>query len=231
VANILGGGAYYYRVSPDGTITNVQITNNAQPGTLLYLGYEELPQEGHDGPLAAGPGGTMWALDQGDFIELTPGGQEILTIGVGNNDPVQLVGNGTSAAIESVGSCITNDAQGEHNHQCVSTVNSDGSETLLAELPDYDGYNNYLVHWAVMDQSGNVWLILDGKANGQASSGQYYVEVSPGGAVKVIPFTVPGDTGVVPVSQARPVLTSNGGLWVPDVQQDARWRLIQVVPK
>jgi hypothetical protein len=230
-ANILGGGAYYYRVSADGTITNVQLADNAQPGTLLSLGYEELPGEGHDGPLAEGPGGTMWSLDQGDFIELTPGGQEILTIGLNNIDPVQLVDNGT-AQLESIGVCDTNDAQGEQSHQCASKVNSDGSETTLAELPDYDGYNNYLVHWAVMDQSGNVWLILDGKANGQAPSGQYYVEVSPGGAVKVIPFTVPGDAGVVvPVSQARPVLTSNGGLWVPDVQQDARWRLIQVVPK
>jgi hypothetical protein len=225
-ANILGGGAYYYRVSPDGSITNVTIVSDAQPGTQLSLAIEQLPEAGHDGPLAVGPGGTMWALDQGDIIELTPGGQEILTLDVGINDPNQLVSNG-SGALDAIGTCYANDAQGEQTLQCVSRVNADGSETTIADLPNYDGYNNSLVHWAVMDRAGNVWLILD---TTQPPVRQYYAEVSPGGAVKTFPFTVPGDTAPVPVSPALPVITPNGGLWTPD-QQDAGWKLVQVVPK
>jgi hypothetical protein len=58
---------------------------------------------------------------------------------------------------------------------------ADGTETLIADLPDYGGYNTELVHWAVMDSSGNVWMILD--TTGQAPVKRYYVEVSPGGAV------------------------------------------------
>jgi hypothetical protein len=228
--DILGGGALYYEMSPGGAITGTYTVNNAQPGSLLYLAYEELPSDGTDGPLAPGPGGTMWALDSDSFIELNPSGLETLILGTGSITPFQLVGNGTNG-IESVGTCIVNNAQGEQDRQCVNLVNPDGTQTTLAYLPDYDGYNNYLVHWAVMDRSGNVWLIIDGTAGGRAPHGQYYVEVSPGGTVKVFPFTVPGDTDVVPVTQARPVLTPNGGLWTQDRPPNSNDTIIQIIPK
>jgi serine/threonine protein kinase len=234
-ANILGGGAFYFRLSPDGAITNVQIVNNAQPGSTLYLANEQLPSTGLLGPLAPGPGGTMWGIPgtfagSSTFIQLAAGGQETQVEAPGPTIPIQLVGNGTTSTIESVGTCIVNDAQGEHDRQCVSVVNPDGTETEIAEVLDYDGYNDHLVHWAVMDRSGDVWVIIVRTPAGQPPNGQYYLEVSPGGATKVFPFTVPGDSGWIPVSLAPPVITANGGLWTQDAASRYKGALVEVVP-
>lgn len=225
-----GSGGYdYYRMTPAGGITTMTIDNTAQPGTLLYLAYQELPDAG-TGPLVQGPAGSMYGLSSTDVVQFTPSGQETMVIDDGKDDPFQLVGNGTGL-LDTVAVCDVNNAQGEKSEQCINKVNADGSETLIADLPDYDGYNTELVHWAVMDPSGNVWMILD--TTGPAPVKQYYAEVSPGGAVKTFPFTVPGDTMPVPVSQASPVITPKGGLWSADNQSDttSRWEVIQIVPK
>ncbi|HXL91490.1 MAG TPA: hypothetical protein VN969_21290, partial [Streptosporangiaceae bacterium] len=225
-----GSSGYdYYRMTPGGGITAMTIDNNAQPGTLLYLAYEELP-EGSTGPLVQGPAGSMYGLSSTDIVQFTASGQETMVIDDGKDDPFQLVGNGTGL-LETVATCDVNNAQGEQSEQCINKVNADGSETLIADLPDYDGYNTELVHWAVMDSSGNIWMILD--TTGPPPVKQHYVEVSPGGAVKTFPFTVPGDTTPVPVSQASPVIMPNGGLWSADDQSDttSRWEVIQIVPK
>lgn len=223
------GGHDYYRMTPSGSITTMTIDNNAQPGTLLYLAYEQLPEEG-TGPLVQGPAGSMYGLSSTDIVRFTASGQETMVIDDGKDDPFQLVGNGTGL-LETVAVCDVNDAQGEQSKQCINKVNADGSETLIADLPNYDGYNTEVVHWAVMGSSGNVWMTLD--TTGPAPVKQYYVEVSPGGAVNTFPFTVPSDTMPVPVSQASPVITSNGGLWSADDQSDttSRWEVIQIVPK
>jgi RNA polymerase sigma factor (sigma-70 family) len=227
-ANGGGGGYDYYRMTPGGAITTMTIDNNAQPGTQLYLAYEQLPEAG-TGPLVQGPAGSMYGLSSTDIVKFTASGQETMVIDDGKDDPIQLVGNGTGL-LEAVAACDVNNAQGEQSEQCINKVNADGSETLIADLPNYDGYNTELVHWAVMDSSGNVWMILD--TTGMPVK-QYYVEVSPGGAVKTFPFTLPGDTMPVPVSQASPVITPNGGLWSADDQSGAtsRWEVIQIVPK
>ena len=177
-----------------------------------------------------GPDGTMYGLSSNDIVQFAASGQETLLLDDGKDDAIQLVGNGTGL-LEADAVCNVNNAQGEQTRQCINKVNADGSETLLAYLPDYDGYNTDQVHWAVMDSSGNVWMILD--TAGPPPVKQYYVEVSPGGAVKTFPFTVPGDTMPVPVSQASPVITANGGLWTADNQSDIStgWEVIQVVPK
>jgi len=224
-----GGGYDYYRMTPGGGITTMTIDNNAQPGTQLSLAYEQLPEVG-TGPLVQGPAGSMYGLSSTDIVQFTASGQETMVIDDGKDDPFQLVGNGTGL-LEAVAACDVNNAQGEQSEQCINKVNADGSETLIADLPDYDGYNTELVHWAVMDSSGNVWMILD--TTGPAPVKQSYVEVSPGGAVKTFPFTVPSDTMPVPVSQASPVITPNGGLWSADDQNDttSRWEVIQIVPK
>lgn len=228
-ANFAGGGAVFYRMTPGGGITTMTIVNNSTPGSLLAVAYTELPFSG-SGPLVQGPGGTMYALDDDGIVQLTPGGQETLAIDDKDDEPVQLAGNG-SGLLEAVSVCDVTDASGEQSKQCVSKVNTDGSETTIAYLPYYDGYNDFLVHWAVMSSSGNLWLILD--TPGPPPIKQYYVEVSPGGAVTTFPFTVPGDTVPVQVSQAPPVITPNGGLWTPDDQDavSATWSLIQIVPK
>ncbi len=225
-ANGDGGGYDYYRMTPGGGITTMTIDNNAQPGTLLYLAYEELPEEG-TGPLVQGPAGSMYGLSSTDIVEFTASGQETLAIDDAKDDPIQLVGNGTGL-LEAVAVCDVNTAQGEQSEQCINKVNADGSETLIADLPNYDGYNTELVHWAVMDSSGNVWMILD--TTGPAPVKQYYVEVSPGGATKIFPFTVPGDSGTVPVAQAPPVITPDGGLWTADAASQYPGALVEIVP-
>jgi hypothetical protein len=232
-AKILGGGAFYFRLSPDGAVTNVHAVNNAQPGSTLYLGYEELPSSDLLGPLAPGPGGTMWGMPgnfagSDGYIKITASGQETLLEGSGFTTDIQVVGNGT-AAIKTVGSCVP--AGGGNDQQCVNVLNPDGTETKIAEAPDYNGYNDHLVHWAAMGRSGAVWLIIDGTAAGKAPHGQYYFEVSPGGATKLFPFTVPGDTGPIPVAEAPPVITANGGLWTVDASSRYTGAVVEIVPK
>jgi hypothetical protein len=229
--------AYPFRLSPDGGATLAKIVNNAPPGTELNLAYQELPGSGPGWPLAAGAGGTMWgAAGGGEFVQLTAGGRETLTLVNNGIADIEILGNGTGT-IETLATCIINNSTGEHSEQCVNDVQPDGTETTIARAPDYDGYNDSgFVHWAAMDKAGNVWVIMDHTSGGTGPQGQYYWEVSPGGATKTYPFTVPGDAQNVPIFQSTPPITPDGGLWTVDTGTGTGLgpndgALIEIIPK
>jgi len=237
------GATFIARLSRNGVFTQPRIVNylnRALQGTRLWDDIADLPQA-KIGPLASAAGGTMWGVTTDGFVQLTAAGAELFTYAVpdatdletqaaGQAFNLQLAGNGLSPAVGGIGECRPAIGQAGQAQECAVTVNSVGDKTVLAAAPDYDGHAGVaMLHPAGMDQSGDVWFIVDGTAGGKAPAGQYFFEVTPGGGSRVIPFSVPGDAGPVPVVQA-PVITTNGAVWTAD-PESGPGALVEVMPK
>ena len=237
------GATFIARLAKDGTFTLPVITNTlnrALLGTPLWDEIANLPQA-KIGPLAPAPGGAMWGVTTGGFVQIATTGAEVFTsagpdaVELVTQAPatigsLQLVGNGAAAAVGGLGECRAADAQAGQAQECAVAVDSYGELAMVAAAPDYDGHAGLAtVHPAGMDASGDVWFIVDGTDGGRAPQGQYFYEATPGGGTRVVPFSVPGDALPVPVVRA-PVITTNGGVWTLD-PESGPGTLVEVMPK
>jgi pimeloyl-ACP methyl ester carboxylesterase len=241
------GASYVERLSPDAPAVPAKPVVDATPGSLLYLGQKQLALAGMLSPMAPSAGGTMWNipgsyLGGSGFVEFTPAGEEKLTQPVSTSGAaapgkpaptteLQVVGNG-SAPPAALGTCLAVDDSGGNARttQCVITFTATGLK-VLANLPDYNGYNLQQVDLAAMDSSGALWVMLQGKAGGQAADGQYYAKVAADGKVTVYPFTVPKSNGPITIAKVPPVITPDGGLWTVDGSSSPVGHLVEVLPK
>lgn len=237
------GATFIARLSRNGAFTQpylLNYLNRALQGTRLWDDIADLPQA-MIGPLVPAADGTMWGITTDGFVELTAAGAEQFThAGPDATDletqaadrafNLQLVGNGLSPSVDGLGECRPAGARAGQGQECAVTVNSVGGKTVLAAVPDYDGHaGNTIVHPAGMDQSGDVWFIVDGKAGGKAPAGQYFFEVTAGAGTRLIPFSVPRDALPIPVVRA-PVITPNGAVWTAD-PESGPGALVEVMPK
>jgi hypothetical protein len=236
------GATFVARLNKNGVFTQPATMNTLSrvlQGTRLRDEIAGLPQA-EIGPLVPAAGGVMWGMTTGGFVQFTtagtetftPSGQdatEVATQAIVKARAFQLVGNGESDSIAGLGECHAFYARASQSQECAVSVNSVGGKAMLAAAPDYDGHvGNPTVHPAGMDQSGDVWFIVDGTAGGKAPAGQYFFEVNSGGGTRLIPFSVPGDTRPVPVGQA-PVITQNGAVWTAD-PASGPGTLVEVMP-
>ncbi len=188
---------------------------------LAYLSQAKI------GPLVPAADGTMVGATAGGYVQITAAGDETFTYAdqyafglvtatwttVG---AVKLAGNGLTPSVGGVGECRPSRAPASQTRECAVSVDAGGGQSVLGAAPDYDGKaSGSAMHPAGMDQSGDIWFLVDGTAGGKAPAGQYFFEVNPGGGTRIIPFSVPGDASPIPAVQA-PVIAVNGAVWTAD---------------
>jgi hypothetical protein len=223
-----GGGALVQRLTPDGGVTSVHVVVQGPAGSLENLAGLELPGESLLGPMAQMAGGFLWNLPgtfagASGYAKLLPNGSEYWIIDSGTSvveqgrpsvaADLELFGNGTDSLAELVTCSVMGSDNSIKSHNCLVSVSPVGTRSVIAVIPDYDGYNLLQVNQAVMDADGGMWVMIQGTANGDAPNGQYYFESDPGGATTVYPFTVPGASGPISIAHAQPVITDGSGLW------------------
>ena len=179
------------------------------------------------GPLTPGAGGTMWAIGysygESAIVEITPAGQETVFQSSDNENAIDIVGNG-SGTLVAVGNCQVSGV----DDTCFFDVAADGTETMIAVAPEYEGYNSNMVLQPTMDASGNVWQLVD-KATLEPSGGQYYFEVASNGDTKKYPLVLPGDSlGLQP--GGPPVVTADGVVWDENVGDPGNGELVRFAP-
>jgi hypothetical protein len=214
--------------------------NRALRGTPMWDVFANLPQA-KIGPLAPAAGGAMWGMTTGGLVQISATGAEtfapsdqyaveLVTQDWTTVGSLQLVGNGLSPSVEGIGDCRPARAPASQAQECAVLVNSVGGKAMLAAAPDHDGHvGSPTVHPPGIDQSGDVWFIVDGTAGGKAPAGQYFFEVTSGGGTRLIPFSVPHDAHPIPVGQP-PVITANGAVWTADPEAGPG-ALVEVMPK
>lgn len=213
--SVSGGGIYLYGAADGSVWAECQgleatvlerITSSGKIGAIgPASGGPEL------GPLTPGKGGVMWAdvvPGGGEIIKASPSGGESTYPDYNGLGGFDIVGNG-SGQIDELGSC-----PGKINIYCLETVASDGTRSIISQIPDDD------VGDASMDTHGNAWIAVGGTDNGKVTTGQYYYEVAPSGQATVHAYKAPDLVLVGPA-----VITSDGVLWMDTYRNECLFRL------
>ena len=159
------------------------------------------------GSLAAGAGGTMWAIGYNSkhspigLVRLTSGGREAYYATPRGIAARGVAGDGKGRVVEtaSCGSSV-----------CFELVSSAGKLSHIGTAPGKVSAS----FGPTMDINGNVWLLMRGTAS---KTGQYFLRLSSGSKITTYAFSV-ADCGGAQLSIAgSPAATTDGSVWAESV--------------
>jgi hypothetical protein len=156
------------------------------------------------GRLAAGAGGSMWAVGYNaghaaiGLVRITSGGGEAYYPTPRGSTPRALAGNGSGRVIETAtcGASV-----------CLESVSTSGKLARVGTVPG----TVHSIAGPSMDASGNVWLLVDGTAS---KTGQFWLRLTSGNKTQSYPFTVPGCGSALLTTAGNPAGSADGSAWI-----------------